>query len=350
MLVEPMITVLIPTYRRPQLLARAVRSVLTQSERRVIVKVFDNASGDETKQVIANISEADSRLYYHEHSENIGALANFEYSFTQITTPFFAVLSDDDYWLPGAFERALNDLSRWPMAWMWAGLLLRVTDDGRIVDVRSSSWPESGIQNHEERFRLLTYRSVPIWTSCLFRTEALGAVGGLDASIGPQFDLNLIIRVGCGGSFILSHHPSAVFTLHRNSFGDSAPLSIHRDGWSAFLTKLRSGEGINSHMMVALADLYQRDLIVVLWRQALRALFKRNRDASIDAHRVIGSSNMSVFRKLLFSAFFFAVSHSKLIERIGAILYFSTERLWISRQRSLQTRYGPVVEVASRVD
>ncbi len=48
---EPRITTVIPTYRRPLLLRRAVLSVLKQSHPHFIVHILDNASGDDTEQV-----------------------------------------------------------------------------------------------------------------------------------------------------------------------------------------------------------------------------------------------------------------------------------------------------------
>ena len=48
---QPLITTVIPTYRRPALLAQAIRSVLTQTYPHFLVCVYDNASADETADV-----------------------------------------------------------------------------------------------------------------------------------------------------------------------------------------------------------------------------------------------------------------------------------------------------------
>jgi len=53
---EPLITTIIPTYRRPKLLRRAIKSVLGQTFPHFQVCVYDNASGDETPDVVAEIS------------------------------------------------------------------------------------------------------------------------------------------------------------------------------------------------------------------------------------------------------------------------------------------------------
>ena len=54
------ITALIPTYRRPQLLHRAIVSVLRQTYTNLQVFVFDNASGDTTAEVVTKLGENDA--------------------------------------------------------------------------------------------------------------------------------------------------------------------------------------------------------------------------------------------------------------------------------------------------
>ncbi len=56
------ITTVIPTYRRPKLLKRAILSVLRQSYKDLQVHVYDNASDDTTEQVVADLASADSRV------------------------------------------------------------------------------------------------------------------------------------------------------------------------------------------------------------------------------------------------------------------------------------------------
>src|SRR5437867_8648007 len=65
----PLVTTVIPTFRRPALLRRAVLSALAQSMRRVRVAVYDNASGDGTAAVLAELARADPRVQYHSRSE-----------------------------------------------------------------------------------------------------------------------------------------------------------------------------------------------------------------------------------------------------------------------------------------
>ena len=101
------VTAVIPTYRRPELLQRAIRSVLAQTHRDVRVHVYDNASGDATEDVVRAIAASDARVTYHAQPSNIGATRNFQYGMRDVKTPYFSCLSDDDVLFPDFYATAL---------------------------------------------------------------------------------------------------------------------------------------------------------------------------------------------------------------------------------------------------
>jgi glycosyltransferase involved in cell wall biosynthesis len=104
---EPLITTIVPTYRRPVLMKRAVLSVLNQSRQDFIVRILDNASGDETESVARDLVRMDPRIQYHRHPQNIGSLPNMVYGMAAVDTPFFNILCDDDLLMPTFLEKAM---------------------------------------------------------------------------------------------------------------------------------------------------------------------------------------------------------------------------------------------------
>jgi|GEM_PF-4090006 len=122
---KPLITTIIPTYRRPKLLRRAISSVLNQTYPHFQVCVYDNASGDETASVVAELSKEDPRVKYHCHAENIGATENFIYGMEHVEIPFFTLLSDDDLIFPnfgGKTWQALMSLAFVPFYIKFMGI------------------------------------------------------------------------------------------------------------------------------------------------------------------------------------------------------------------------------------
>src|SRR5881296_3833899 len=118
---DPQITTVIPTFRRPRLLRRAVESVLAQTYPHLEVAVVDNASGDETSEVVADLARRDPRVRYSCHSENLGPVANFQAGMDSVTTPYFSFLCDDDLLLPDFYRHALECIRREPRAGFFCG-------------------------------------------------------------------------------------------------------------------------------------------------------------------------------------------------------------------------------------
>jgi len=75
----PIVTVLFPTHKRPEKLRRAIQSVLAQTYTSLKIIVLDNASNDETPEVVRNCMKNDSRVVYYAHEENIGITENFQF-------------------------------------------------------------------------------------------------------------------------------------------------------------------------------------------------------------------------------------------------------------------------------
>jgi glycosyltransferase domain-containing protein len=94
---EPLITIGIPTFNRPELLARALGSVARQSYPNIEVLVADNGPLDESvNRVIASFKHDLSDLRYVRHSENVGALKNFMFLLEAAKGRYFMWLADDD--------------------------------------------------------------------------------------------------------------------------------------------------------------------------------------------------------------------------------------------------------------
>ena len=80
------ITTLIPTHRRPEYLRRTILSALSQTYSNLQVSIFDDASNDNTMEMVSDLCKADSRITYHCHANNIGLLQNYKYAFKSVDT------------------------------------------------------------------------------------------------------------------------------------------------------------------------------------------------------------------------------------------------------------------------
>lgn len=217
----PEITAVIPTYRRPKLLRRAVKSVLSQTYPHLKVMVFDNASGDETAGVVAALAQEDSRVHYHCHERNIGPHANFEYGMEAVETPYFTFLSDDDFLLPGFYEHATTCLERHPEAEFFCGQVVVYGQERRTHSLRPTThWKEGVYAAGEATVRMLEEHFV--WTGCLFTSKTRATLGPLDP---VTMDVLFLVRAAASFSFVVSLVPCAVYSIHGSQSGPG--MSLH---------------------------------------------------------------------------------------------------------------------------
>lgn len=104
-----LISVIIPTYNRAKLLPRAVDSVLEQVGAEVEVIIVDDASTDDTEQVVAQMM--DSRIRYIRMAQNSGACTARNVGIAVSKGKLIAFQDSDDIWLPGKLKQQLAVLT-----------------------------------------------------------------------------------------------------------------------------------------------------------------------------------------------------------------------------------------------
>jgi glycosyltransferase involved in cell wall biosynthesis len=101
-----LVTVVIPTRNRAAVLPRAIRSVLGQSHGQLEIIVIDDASDDDTRQVVESF--ADPRIRYIRCDTPRNAAAARNTGLDAATGSVVAFLDSDDEWLPFHLQRRLS--------------------------------------------------------------------------------------------------------------------------------------------------------------------------------------------------------------------------------------------------
>jgi glycosyltransferase involved in cell wall biosynthesis len=100
-----LISVCTPTYNRVAMLARTLESTLRQPFRDFELVVSDNASTDDTAELLAGWAGRDGRVKVLRQPRNIGSVRNHNACVAAATAPWILFLHDDDALLPGALAR-----------------------------------------------------------------------------------------------------------------------------------------------------------------------------------------------------------------------------------------------------
>ena len=176
---KPLITTIIPTYKRPHLLKRAIKSVLNQSFEDIQICVYDNASKDGTEAVVKDFAAKDPRVKYHCHEKTIRPVDNFQYGLDRVNTPYFSFLSDDDLLMPNFYEDAMNVVKKHEVAF-FVGNLFAFNQKHRVIDIIFRAHVEEGIYYPEKTIETFVGKRFFVWTSVLFNTEKAKTIGKID--------------------------------------------------------------------------------------------------------------------------------------------------------------------------
>jgi glycosyltransferase involved in cell wall biosynthesis len=219
-----MITTIITTYRRPQLLRRAIKSVLMQTYSDFQICVYDNASDDETEEMMQKFVKIDPRIKYHRHSENIGMMENYKYAFGQIDTSFFSLLSDDDYLLPCFYETALKGFEQFPDAAFSACGVAQVSEQGQLLGDPIASWPREGYYPAPEGLLEMVSqrRKFPTPTGVLFQRNIIRDVSpNFSKDVQLLWDPDYFIQIVSQFPCVISKKHCAVYCAFPNTFCSS---------------------------------------------------------------------------------------------------------------------------------
>ncbi len=113
-LASPLLSITIPTYNRAPFLAELLDALLPElrNEPRAELVVSDNASIDETPELIARFEQLGLPLRSLRNPQNIGSDANFLQCLEEARGKYVWVLGDDDLLTPGAVEQLLSLLEQ----------------------------------------------------------------------------------------------------------------------------------------------------------------------------------------------------------------------------------------------
>ncbi len=298
------ITTVLPTYKRPQMLRRALRSVLGQTYADFKVCVYDNASGDETEATVRHVADGDGRVIYFRHPENIGGAENFLFGMRRVDTPYFSFLSDDDVLLPDFYESAMAGFARSPEALMSVASTIEVDESGRALYAPLALWSREGLYAPPSgAFAMLENRH-PTWTTVLFRRESIEHIGYLDLDVGAPSDLDYELRVAASAPIVVSRRACGAYVRHPAAYSASETAAVAA-GFDRMCLNFEKNELVEPKARELLVRRLRRQLRWKLVEICVKALVRGDdvvaRDAAISMRdrygpRIAGSLLLAGWR------------------------------------------------------
>jgi GT2 family glycosyltransferase len=108
-----LVSICIPTYRRPELLMEAVRSCLSQTYQNIEIVISDDSPDDLSQQSIEAVNHAHN-IRYCRNPKALGQAGNVNQLFALARGTHLVLLHDDDLLLPNAVNDLLQVWERYP--------------------------------------------------------------------------------------------------------------------------------------------------------------------------------------------------------------------------------------------
>lgn len=339
---SPLITTIIPTYRRPQLLQRAILSVLTQTYASLQVCVYDNASGDETAEVVAELAKKDSRVKYFCHHQNIGWFLNFKQGLEKVETSFFSILSDDDVLIPNFYQLALERFNDYPNALFAAGITLIMDANGNISFASTLDLEPRFYEPPEGLYAMLgpNRLHMAVWTGIVFRREVLEKVGNLSSNVGLASDVDFQLRAAANCPFLVFHEPVAIFLSHPLSTSYNTRYTNVWPAWTRIIQNLTEDERISMEAKQYANKMLTSQMKSFLFKLGVKALISRNYEDAIEVARLLKSEFNLNTKSFLLSGFVKLSKEIEVVQKIISHLYAAILKIRNSRNKNIQEIYG----------
>jgi glycosyltransferase involved in cell wall biosynthesis len=268
-----LISVVIPTFDRPDYLRTALASVLAQSYQTLEIIVSDNASPQDPAVVIAEFN--DPRIRLHRNARNLGITGNVLAGVALATGKYIAILGDDDVWRADFLATLMAPLEADP------GIVVAFCDhdiidaDGRVNGARTEEVSRrfgrhllrDGVYRPFDEIALV-YRAICVVSGSLIRRDAI-AWSRIPPELPVSVDLyiaHLLAAEGGACAFVArrlmqyryhSLQSAGSFTNVHTSWRDDLGSTL--DLWTAFL---RDGRA-KSHAYVKMICTRKAVLILV---------------------------------------------------------------------------------------
>lgn len=279
----PEVSAIITTYRRADVLPRAIRSVLDQTVDHIEVIVVDDEPSEEAADVVRRI--ADPRVSYIAHETNRGLSAARNTGVRAARSPYVAFLDDDDEWAPEKLERQLEAMDECKGDVVVTSFELWRRPDGSetLRDIRLDG------DVHET---LLRDDMVHMQT-LLVPTHSLRASGGFDEQLFHHEDLDMALRLSRDHPFVTVPEPLTVLHVTPGSLSRNIDNRIR--ALERIISKhveLREDRRLRSRWTYRLARLHGEAGDRSAWRhllwRAVRLDPTNSRAAAMFAVSVVG--------------------------------------------------------------
>jgi glycosyltransferase involved in cell wall biosynthesis len=193
MSVDPLVSVIIPTYNRPEFLAKTIKSILVQTYTNMEILVISNGVNEQNRRVVESTN--DPRIIYKEQENSGGPASPRNYGIRLAKGKYVAFCDDDDFWLTEKIAKQVLALENNADYGLCYTKMMRFDNEHKW-----SVLHEEGPANLRS---LLYVNTVPI-SSVFIRKSLVDLHGGFSENkiVGTSEDYEFLLRHSLNSKFL----------------------------------------------------------------------------------------------------------------------------------------------------
>lgn len=234
----PWVSIGLPVYNGDKYLVEAIESVLKQTYPNFELIIVDNASNDMTESISKSYAEADERIRYIRHSQNIGGAANFAFAAKSARYGIFTWLAHDDRLENGFLEETVAIMQQDESVALVATDFKIIDKDGVTLEVQSLAGLRAEIPWSQRFLKFYRYDIGNLFL-CIYgvmRTDvAIAAMDSILQEVKLKFvngvEIPFLARVAARGQIVAIPFLYRSWRLHDlSAFGAERAKLRERDG------------------------------------------------------------------------------------------------------------------------
>ena len=143
------VDVLLATYNGEKYLKEQIDSILEQTYSDFRLFISDDGSADDTRKILEEYKNKDSRIQVFFQESNLGVVKNFEFLLKKVESAYYMFSDQDDIWKAEKIEKSLNKIENDNCDLVYSDL--EVVDE-KLNVTYESYWKLKGIYNKIKKY------------------------------------------------------------------------------------------------------------------------------------------------------------------------------------------------------
>ena len=269
---DPLISIIIPTYNRASFIGKTLDSILAQTYKNWECMVIDDGSIDNTIDVVNKYSEKDSRVKLYLRPNNLpkGANACRNYGLELSKGAYINWFDSDDLMMPQKLEIQINDLHLSSYDFSICQTLVFDVTRNREMGLRAAKLKSDNIFEDYITYKIFWLTGAPIWKKAFLANHTIA----FDETLQQAQDYDFHMRaLHISKNYITNERPLVKFNIH----GDNMSKTIY-DNPSKTFSNIKVKYNILNNYNAALSKNVRKkifDELIKLYTHVTRERYKK---------------------------------------------------------------------------